>query len=211
MLGLQMAESSSCAAVPQAKALTTAGRQRVPTTGDGEKNGKKALMHGSQLTDIDGSDTNIPPSVLRGCDDHLTECGQPGSPGAGQNIRSHPSKSNPVDPAAVNLEPLCSANEEEFEREWVHFTANPRPDDCVQYAVVTCAPMSALESYKYKTELFYGNAKKGQVADSLVAYFGAKASAANNETEAKAICSLEKNEIIEQLRANLKQVSLKQR
>ncbi|SCU65550.1 translation-associated element 2, putative [Trypanosoma equiperdum] len=116
-------------------------------------------------------------------------------------------RSRAIDSTAASLEATRAANDAEFNREWIHFTAKPQPGDCVEYAVAVCAPMGSVISYKYRAELSCGNAKKGQVALSLIEHFTAMALNVDNASEVHALRSLEMNDVIGQLRGNLKRIS----
>ncbi|KAH9586241.1 hypothetical protein LSM04_002211 [Trypanosoma melophagium] len=112
--------------------------------------------------------------------------------------------------SAAAVEALRATNNAEFRREWGHFTARPQPTDHVDYAVAVCAPMSCCAtSYKYRSELFCGNAKKGQVAGGLHAQFVSLTAGSENPSEMQAVQSLDVNDVMEQLRGNLKRLNAK--
>ncbi|ORC85924.1 uncharacterized protein TM35_000311100 [Trypanosoma theileri] len=112
--------------------------------------------------------------------------------------------------SAEAVEALRAANNAEFRREWGHFTARPQPTDHIDYVVPMCAPMSCCATaYKYRTELFCGTAKKGQVAGGLQAQFISLTANAENASEVQAVRSLDVNDVMEQLRGNLKRLNAK--
>ncbi|KEG07092.1 hypothetical protein DQ04_10941010 [Trypanosoma grayi] len=124
-----------------------------------------------------------------------------------QKERANPSQSRAA-PAAV--EAARVANDAELRREWLHFTSRPQPTDHVEYAVAVCAPMSCVITYKYRAELSCGTAKKGQVVSSLQAHFAALTAGGENASEVQAVRSLESNDLMEQLRGNLKRLNTRQ-
>ncbi|KAH8604902.1 putative Fibronectin binding protein A N terminus (FbpA) Domain of unknown function (DUF3441) [Trypanosoma vivax] len=117
----------------------------------------------------------------------------------------------PLTTTGVDLELARKSRNTEFIQEWAHFTSRPQASDTVQYAVAVCAPIGSVISYKYRMELSLGSAKKGQVANSIISYFTSMASGHQNASEQHSIQSLEMNYVIEQLRGNLKQPSVKQK
>ncbi|EKF30889.1 hypothetical protein MOQ_005283 [Trypanosoma cruzi marinkellei] len=105
----------------------------------------------------------------------------------------------------------CVANDEELRREWQYFTSQPQPTDNIEYALAVCAPMSCVISYKYRAELLFGNAKKGQVTTSLQGHFLAMTKGVENASEVRAVESLDANVVMEQLRGNLRCLTTRQK
>jgi hypothetical protein len=48
------------------------------------------------------------------------------------------------------------------------FTGIPREDDVIEFAIPVCAPLSALNKYKYKLKMMPGTGRKGQAAKTAV-------------------------------------------
>ncbi|PWU83763.1 putative translation-associated element 2 [Trypanosoma cruzi] len=112
---------------------------------------------------------------------------------------------------ATSVEESCIANDEELRREWQYFTSQPKPMDNIEYALAVCAPMSCVISYKYRAELSFGNAKKGQVTTSLQGHFLTMTKGVENASEVRAVESLDANVVMEQLRGNLRCLTTRQK
>ncbi|KAF5214571.1 hypothetical protein ECC02_012807 [Trypanosoma cruzi] len=112
---------------------------------------------------------------------------------------------------ATSVEESCIANDEELRREWQYFTSQPKPMDNIEYALAVCAPMSCVIPYKYRAELSFGNAKKGQVTTSLQGHFLAMTKGVENASEVRAVELLDANVVMEQLRGNLRCLTKRQK
>jgi len=50
-------------------------------------------------------------------------------------------------------------------------TGNPYPDDLLRYALAVCAPLGAVQDYRYKCKLVPGAGKKGKAARNVIDLF----------------------------------------
>jgi len=62
-------------------------------------------------------------------------------------------------------------------------TGCPRADDIIQFAIPVCAPLSALNNYKYRIKLLPGTGRKGQAAKTAVHMFSTLREASDREKE----------------------------
>ncbi|TPP42842.1 Fibronectin-binding protein A N-terminus (FbpA) family protein [Leishmania donovani] len=107
----------------------------------------------------------------------------------------------------------------ELNRAFPHYTMRPGPMDTVQHVVVVCAPTIAVSEYAYHATLCMGNAKKGALAAKLLQLFTARAEQGEagadgtstgvttvNPSVVKALQMMSTNDVVEQLRANVKPI-----
>eukprot|EP00729_Bicosta_minor_P008615 gene8615-26351_t len=62
-------------------------------------------------------------------------------------------------------------------------TGCPRADDIIQFAIPVCAPLSALNNYKYRVKMLPGTGRKGQAAKTAVHIFTTTREATDRERE----------------------------
>jgi len=93
-------------------------------------------------------------------------------------------------PAESRLEEI-DASEQEEQSQWTVEIANaqealtgtPLEDDVLLFGVATCAPYSALSSFKYKVKLTPGTGKKGKATKTALAVFLKDRSSTQREKE----------------------------
>jgi len=85
------------------------------------------------------------------------------------------------------------------------FTALPRADDVLHYALPVCAPYFALQSYKYKVKITPAAGKKGKVAKQAQQMFQKERDATPRERDL--IRALTDHEMVMQMISNGRIVS----